>query len=437
MKSLTHRGVADVPILGRSRVARRVAAMLASTLVVALPLTLQAQPAATGAASAGGQAAHGSQGASGAACTQPLLACASAVTPAFDRQGRLWLAGLAGGAVVVTVSDDRGAHFASEVVVDSPGPQLDLGADARPQIVVDADGRVVVAWGVFKDKAYNAQVRMARSDDGGRHFSAPAAVSDDPASQRFPALALAADGRLFSAWLDKRTVAAARRKGQPQSGAALAIAWAGKAGTPLDAERIAQDHTCECCRLAVALDSADRPAVLLRAIFPGGERDHQLLRWGADGAPRATRVAADRWAIDACPHHGPALAFSGDEVLHAAWFTLGAARQGLFYARSTDGGASFGAPQAVGAVQRQAGRPALLARGATVWMAWKEFDGQRLVVQARRSDDRGASWGEARELAATRGSADHPVLVSDGARDYLSWQTRQDGYRLIELETNR
>lgn len=396
-----------------------------------VPARAQSVPASAATTPAASHTHHG--GGTTARCTQATLACATVATPAFDRRGRLWLAALAGGAVLVTVSDDHGRSFAAPTVLDAPGSMLDLGGDARPQIAIDDRGGVAVAWGVFKDQAYDARVMISHSDDGGASFSTPASISADPASQRFPALAFGTDGRLFAAWLDKRTVAAARHPGSVSPGAALAIAWSGDRGAHFDAEQIARDRTCECCRLAVALDLHGRPAVLLRAIFAGGERDHLLLRWGAGGAPRATRVAADHWAIAACPHHGPALALQGDDVVHAAWYTEGSARQGLFYARSTDGGASFGEPMPVGSRERQAGRPALLVRGDTVWLAWKEFDGRRVTVLARRSDDRGATWGPAHELAATRSAADHPVLVDDGARAWLSWLTRAEGYRLIAL----
>jgi hypothetical protein len=37
-------------------------------------------------------------------------------------------------------------------------------------------------------------------------------------------------------------------------------------------------------------------------------------------------------------------------------------------------------------------------------------------------------------LGATANSADHPLLIGDGRRVYLSWLTRDEGYRLMPLE---
>ena len=75
------------------------------------------------------------------------------------------------------------------------------------------------------------------------------------------------------------------------------------------------------------------------------------------------RVAEDKWNIDACPHHGPAIAISAGGAYHVAWFTEGDARQGLFYATSQDGGAHFTLPAPIGAADKNPGRAQLLAIG--------------------------------------------------------------------------
>jgi len=400
-------------------------------LALALSSLAALAPAQPMAAAHHDHASHGRAG-----CTTTDLACASAVTPFIDAQGTLWIAWSAGGAVSVARSSDGARSFGPAVVVGRHGAALDVGADARPQIVVDAAGRVIVAYGVFKDKAYNAQVLVATSLDGGASFSMPRSLSADGASQRFPALAVRdGDGALFATWLDKRTVAAARRNGGKQPGAALAYAWSRDGGRSFGVEKIAADHTCECCRLAVAFDAQHHPVVLFRSIYGTRERDHAVLTFddaGNAGAPR--RVAIDRWEIDGCPHHGPAVAVAGDGSYQAAWFTLGQLRQGLFYARSTDQGRSFSPPQAVGDPEQQPGRPYLLARGQTVWLVWKEFDGKRIFIKARRSPDAGRSWSADRVVADTGAYADHPLLVGDAQHVYLSWLTRDEGYRLIALD---
>lgn len=212
-------------------------------LLVGLASAAAAQPAAPApAASRVGGMGHAGHATAG--CTGTALACASAAMPFIDARGTLWLVWVAGGSVSSARSTDGGRSFTLPVEIGRHGSTLDLGSDAKPQIVVDAKGRAVVAYGVFKDKQWNAQVMVSTSSDGGATFSEPRSLSADAASQRFPALAIDADGAVVASWLDKRTAAAARRKGQTQSGAALAFARSLDGGATFDTERIAQDRTC-------------------------------------------------------------------------------------------------------------------------------------------------------------------------------------------------
>lgn len=341
---------------------------------------------------------------------------------------------MAAGKVLVARSADLGQSFSEPIGVSANGSEIDWGPDARPQIVIDAGGKVTVAYAAFKDKNFNGQVFYARSADG-KTFSEPEPITDVQESQRFEALALGPDGRLFAAWLDKRNRVPAKARGQKYAGAALAFAWADEHGK-LSETTLAQDNTCECCRIAVAFAGAGRPVVAFRNIFEGGIRDHGVITFQDAKAPGPVRrVSVDGWRTDACPHHGPALSIGQDGVYHVAWFTAGSERKGLFYAYSRDGGGVFSAPMPFGGAKRSPSRPALLALSDRVHLVWKEFDGKETSVVAMRSGDGGASWTSPQVAAATSGDSDHPLLVRVGARAFLSWQTQKDGYRLISLES--
>ena len=98
---------------------------------------------------------------------------------------------------------------------------------------------------------------------------------------------------------------------------------------------------------------------------------------------------------------------------------------------------TFSDPMAFGDTQSQPGHPALLARGANIFLVWKEFDGNRNIVRSMRSNDNGKHWSAAQSVASSAGGADHPQLVSDGENVFLSWNTQQDGYRLIGFDDKR
>lgn len=400
--------------------------MLRTIVVAALSLGLWQ-------GSAFGQMSH--QHGSEAACDEPTLRCASKVTPAFGADGTLWLTWMAGGKVSVAHSKDLGHIFSPPVAVSNEQLNLDWGPDARPKIVVGPDGRVTVAFSTFRDKAFNGQVFTARSIDGGQSFTPLRPITTNNESQRFEALALDSDGTVIAAWLDKRNRVPAQQAGKKYDGAALFVASSGDGGATYSEARMVQDNTCECCRLALALAGPGRPVVMFRNIFAGGIRDHAVVTLGAPAAhDEIFRVSEDDWQIDACPHHGPSLSISATATYHATWYTNGKNRKGLFYAHSRDGGRSFSKPLSIGQPGRSPSRPYVIAGPQGTAIVWKEFDGEKTTVNLMTSRDDGDSWSPPKAIASTLDTSDHPLLVTDGRRTFLSWMTKADGYRFQPIE---
>jgi hypothetical protein len=336
--------------------------------------------------------------------------------------------------IVVLRSTDLGKTFSAPVTVTPEPMNLDWGPEARARIAVDPKGNPIITFGIFQDKNFNGRAFFARSGDGGATFTRPRPITADTTSQRFEVAAVDPDGRVFATWLDKRNVARARAAGKAYAGAALAYAWEdGEAG--FGDTSITLDNTCECCRLGLAFAGAGRPAIVFRNIFAGSVRDHAVVTFKDSATPGPLRrVSVDDWKIEACPHHGPSLAVAPDGSQHAAWFTDGTARKGLFYARADSGSAAFGSPRALSSPGRQPARPYLLADGRALHLVWKEFEGDKVAVRWQVSRDSGLTWSGARAVAETDDASDHPLLVAHAGRTYLSWLTKTEGYRLIPLE---
>ncbi len=375
------------------------------------------------------------QHASEAACEETMLRCATKVTPAFGPDGRLWLAWMAGGQISVASSKDQGKTFAAPVQVTQEKLNLDWGPDARPKIAIDTRGNVALAFSIFRDKAFNGQVLVTRSADGGRSFAPPKPITANNESQRFEAIGFDPSGAVFAAWLDKRNRVPAQANGQKYDGAALFFATSRDGGATYSDARLVADNTCECCRLALAFDGMGHPVVVFRNIFEGGVRDHAIVAFGDVNSPgEVYRVSRDDWQIAACPHHGPSLTISREGTTHVTWYTNGRARKGLFYARSLDGGKTFSDPVPVGQVNRSPSRPQIIAGPQGLVMVWKEFDGEKTSINLMMSHDDGATWSKPRSVAGTADNSDHPLLVSDGQHTYLSWMTKADGYIFQGIE---
>ena len=70
-------------------------------------------------------------------------------------------------------------------------------------------------------------------------------------------------------------------------------------------------------------------------------------------------------------------------------------------------------------------------------LAWKEFDGQQTVIRVQQSHDDGRTYAKPAMLATSASASDHPLLVSDGTRVLLSWNSVAEGHRLVPLPGDR
>jgi hypothetical protein len=240
---------------------------------------------------------------------------------------------------------------------------------------------------------------------------------------------------VFAAWLDKRNRVPAQQSGQKYDGAGLFFASSKDGGTTYSEARLATDNTCECCRLGLAFAGPGRPVIMFRNIFEGGVRDHAIVTFADPATPgEVRRVSRDDWQIAACPHHGPSLTISAAGTYHVTWYTNGKVRKGLFYARSQDEGRTFSEPLPIGQSDRNPTRPYVIASPRGLTIAWKEFDGEKTTVSLMTSHDDGNSWSKPIAVATTTDTSDHPLLVSDGQKIFLSWMTKADGYRIQPIE---
>lgn len=374
-----------------------------------------------------GAAAHTGHAKSASKPSRPALAIGAAFAP----DGRLWVVGLdEQRRLIVRTSADEGRSWTAPRVLDVGRDAVAADGENRPKIAFGPHGRVVVSYTQPLARPYTGEIRMLRSSDGGRSFSAPFTVHRDRQviTHRFESIAFDSAGNLHTLWIDKRDAEAARaeadRLGAKAAyvGAAIYRNVSSDGGATFGPDLKVADHSCECCRIAVAPDGAGGLVALWRHVFGANVRDHAFGRVASGDAPPGEPVRAtfDGWTIDACPHHGPGLAPASGGGYHAVWFGEREGEAAVRYGRLTPTGEPAGNVRPL--PDANAEHAAVASAGASVAVVWRSFDGQATTLRAWLSSDDGANFA-LRDVASSVHDTDHPVILTRDGRFFVIWRT--------------
>jgi hypothetical protein len=360
-------------------------------------------------------------------------------TPSVAADGnQIWAVFVQQEHVYLTRSTDTGATWSRPAKVNAEPEQIETNGENRPKLAV-TDKALLLSWTQKTAGRFTGDVRFTRSTNGGDSFAEPRTLNDDGllTSHRFDSLQVTPDGRVLLAWLDKRDKVAAEARNENYSGSALYLAVSRDHGASFSANRRVAHHSCECCRVALAPASEGGWTILWRHLFEGGMRDHAFAQVSPNGEVLSLeRATVDQWKIDACPHHGPALAPSSRPGrYHLAWFSDGTRHQGIYYGHRHS---QAGVTRQVTAMDTSpsASHPQVLEHQGHVYFVWKWFDGDVMQILLRESNDHGESWSEARSLATTAGASDHPALVVMDDAPFLAWHTQAEGFRLLPVDVS-
>src|SRR5262249_23728121 len=134
----------------------------------------------------------------------------------------------------------------------------------------------------------------------------------------FQTIAQDAKGKIFIAWIDQRN------KANDRAMAEIWMAESDDRGKTFSRDRKIVSNVCECCRLAMAFDSAGRIFLSYRSVPPTGPmfRDIAVARSEDDGKTfQSTIVNHDGWELNGCPTDGASLAIDSSGRVNLVWFT--------------------------------------------------------------------------------------------------------------------
>lgn len=271
---------------------------------------------------------------------------------------------------VLARSDDGGTRFGAARVVSATADNVRSASVSPTRVEVGSKGEVYVAY-PHQDRAFfrkelegrtRNELRLVRSADGGKSFSAPTAIGTEAGEGVLTSLGMtnlfvAPDGDLYASWLDTReTYAYAFKHGKFPPGSIYAsqlrVARSADGGKTFAASTLAADSTCVCCGTHVAqgrtgpLYASTRSSWrelagsvdAVRDIFIAASRDDGM-SW-----EKPVKVYDDQFKVSACPDVTPGLEVDAKGWLHAAWYTGSERHSGVFYAVSKDEGKTFSKP---------------------------------------------------------------------------------------------
>lgn len=355
---------------------------------------------------------------------------------AFAPDGSLWLVGLnAQNRLFVqrTVAQSgQAVQWADPVVLDTGADAISADGENTPKIAFGPKAWVVISYTHPLSKPYSGAIRMLRSVDGGQRFSTPFTVHADrqEITHRFESIAFDAQGVLHTAWIDKRDLELAPKAGRKSSyqGAAIYRNESTDGGASFGPDIKLADHSCECCRIALAQGRDGALRALWRHVFAPNVRDHGFASLNAAATDVPVRATFDDWHVDACPHHGPGLALAADDGFHAVWF--GQRLQGaqevaaVRYARLDPDGTPR--PQTVRALpDERAEHASVLAQGQRVAIVWRSVEGARSSLRAWLSVDSGQTF-TLRDIAQVSGDNDQPRVAQRGDQMWVVWRNTQE-----------
>jgi hypothetical protein len=266
-----------------------------------------------------------------------------------------------------------------------------------PMVTVLNDGSLAAHW-LERDGQgkYAYGIRVVRSADGGRSWSAPVIPHTDGLAAEHGFVTMWADGAsgLGLAWLDGRK--SAMKDSVREMTVRSAVLDAHGART---SEAVLDARSCDCCQVASTGTTAGR-VVVYRDRSPEEIRDIVAVRANGSQWSAPSPVHTDGWHYPGCPVNGPAIASRGDTVI-VAWFTAANDTARVLAARSVDGGATFGAPVRIDD-GNPVGRTAIAmtsdGNAAVVWMEHATPETADVRVRTIRA---GANGGLSRSSSTT------------------------------------
>lgn len=301
------------------------------------------------------------------------------------------------------------------------------GEENGPKLTFDRNGKIFAVWSIpgGKGDKTRANIRFAM-EDGKGGFTEPRTLNEVADAGRFPVIETMPDGNLLIAWIDRRIDNPKPRQ--------LYLMKIDSRGQALTKNYQVGAGLCECCKLGINFADGGKTVYMVDREVDANKIRNHVLRKSTDGGASfgaPVEISNDGWQVPSCPHSGPSIGRDSRGQLHVSWFTQGRleTEAGIYYSISQDGGKTF-APRTL--IQRNAAPETLynnlvVGDDDTVYFAWTNLDSNnRAQVYMRTLAVDGKTWSPIQQISNAKGNASRAALALRRNLLHIAW-TETDG----------
>lgn len=299
-------------------------------------------------------------------------------------------------------SEDGGVSWSAPVDLST------VGRDAyAPQVAFDADGTAIAVWNRFDGTSY--VVQSSRSTDGGVSWTSPATLSVSGGDAYGAQVAVDSDGTAVVAWY--------RTNGSNfivQSSRSLdgGVNWS----APVDLSQAGQ----EAYEPFIDADAAGNTVVVWRR-SDGSDYIAQATASSDGGATWSTpaNLSAPGYSAES-----PRLSANADGQIVVVWYRNVDGNYRVQTSSSVDGGVTWSTAVNLSASGRDGAEPQVdVDPAGNAIVVWRRNDGSFNRIQASRSTDGGASWSAPEDVSPAGTNGILPdVDVDPAGNAYVVWR---------------
>ncbi len=315
-------------------------------------------------------------------------------------------------------SEDGGRHWSIPAAINTHLPVAAMNKVGNDvQLAVSGD-RLLALWQTTGELPGMGALASAYSEDGGKTWHAGAnPASDVNGDQSHSDIAVDGQGVFHAVWL-----------ADPEENGYQGLHYARSVdvGRHWQASKTLDDSSCSCCWNTLKVTSIGELNVLYRDMEP---RDMALMQSKDQGYTWAKHSSVGKfdWQFDGCPHIGGGLAFnqadSNVEFDSIVW-TGEEKQQGLYHLHSSDNGLTWSKPFKLG--KNPTHSDIAVSAEHILTAVWDERESEGSSIFTAQSSDNGKSWTLPVRLSQEGNSATHPRALATLAGVIVMWTEKQN-----------